>query len=243
MYRKKRFGWFSDHSHRRTMSAMGTPYGLQSMLKDGYKHMSGLDEAVLKNIEACKQLSQITRTSFGPNGLNKMVINHLERLFVTSDTTTILTELEVAHPAASMLVLAAKALETEIGDGTNFVVTLAGELLAQAQSLLVDGLHPSEVVEGYSKARDAVLEMLGDMVLEGSEKLDCRDLQQVSDCMRSAVSAKQFGYEDLLCPLIAEACISTCPSNPANFNVDNESVAKITGTGLGSSEVIKGMIA
>jgi hypothetical protein len=175
------------------------PYGLAAMLKEGHKHFSGLDEAVYKNIEACKQLSQITKSSMGPNGvlqahkplcwlvraatlaciqlvsqamldhdcgsrvqpqvlkllcalwtaalrqpslyaalcgrergkgehaharpagMNKMVINHLEKLFVTSDASTIINELEVEHPAARLLVLAAKAQEAEIGDGTNFV--------------------------------------------------------------------------------------------------------------------------
>lgn len=181
------------------------------MLKEGHKHLSGLDEAVIKNIDACKQLSKITRTSLGPNGacaaqrmltgcgtrrslarvraarrvfdaprraqraaasaggvlrrrccpqpptlkavcasarwrrpggvpsrhtapprrstltsaavaragMNKMVINHLEKLFVTSDAATIVKELEVAHPAAKLVVLAAQAQEAEIGDGTN----------------------------------------------------------------------------------------------------------------------------
>jgi hypothetical protein len=69
---------------------------------------------MLRNIEACKQLAGITRTSLGPNGMNKLVINHLEKLFVTSDAATIVQELEVAHPAARMLVLAAKMQEQEV---------------------------------------------------------------------------------------------------------------------------------
>ena len=73
--------------------------GMSSMLKEGATQMSGIDEAVLKNIEACKQLAVMVRTSMGPNGMNKMVINHLEKLFVTSDARTIVTELEVQHPA------------------------------------------------------------------------------------------------------------------------------------------------
>ena len=73
------------------------------MLKEGSKHLSGLEEATYKNIEAAKQLSTCVRTSLGPNGMNKMVINHLERLFVTSDARTIVTELEVQHPAGGRL--------------------------------------------------------------------------------------------------------------------------------------------
>ena len=81
-----------------------------------------------------------------------MVINHLERLFVTSDASTIVTELEVQHPAAKLLVMAAKAQEAEIGDGTNLVLTLGGELLANAEGLLRDGLHTAEISDGYQRA-------------------------------------------------------------------------------------------
>ncbi|KAI3773900.1 hypothetical protein L1987_48439 [Smallanthus sonchifolius] len=113
------------------------------MLKEGHKHLSGLDEVVLKNIDACKQLSTITRTSLGPNGMNKMVINHLDKLFVTCDTATIVSELEIQHPAAKILVLAGKAQQEEIGDGANLVVSFAGELLQGAEDLIRMGLHPS----------------------------------------------------------------------------------------------------
>lgn len=110
--------------------------GLSGMLKDGHKHYEGVDEAVAKNIEAVKQLAAITRTSLGPNGMNKLVINHLDKIFVTSDTATIVKELEVHHPAAKMVVMAAKMQENEMGDGTNFVVSFAGELLLKASHLL-----------------------------------------------------------------------------------------------------------
>jgi T-complex protein 1 subunit theta len=100
--------------------------GLTSLLKDGYKHFSGLDDAVTRNIEACRGLAVITRTSLGPNAMNKLVVNHLEKIFVTSDAATIVQELEVAHPAARMLTMAAKMQEQEMGDGTNFVITFAG---------------------------------------------------------------------------------------------------------------------
>ncbi|KAI5417402.1 hypothetical protein KIW84_042126 [Lathyrus oleraceus] len=81
-------------------------YGMQSMLKEGHKHLSGLDEAVLKNIDACNQLSIITRTSLGPNGMNEIFVNHLDRLFVANDVATIVNELKVQHLAAKILVLA-----------------------------------------------------------------------------------------------------------------------------------------
>ena len=114
---------------------------MQGMLKDGHKQMSGLEEATYKNIEAAKQLSSCVRTSLGPNGMNKMVINHLEKLFITNDSATIVQELEVQHPAAKLLVMASKMQESEVGDGTNLVVVLAGELLVLAEELLKNGLH------------------------------------------------------------------------------------------------------
>uniref|UniRef100_A0A6Q2Z8N4 T-complex protein 1 subunit theta n=1 Tax=Esox lucius TaxID=8010 RepID=A0A6Q2Z8N4_ESOLU len=119
--------------------------GFAQMLKDGAKHYSGLEEAVFRNIQACKELAQTTRTAYGPNGMNKMVINHLEKLFVTNDAATILRELEVQHPAAKMIVMASHMQEQEVGDGTNFVLVFAGALLELAEELLRMGLSVSEV--------------------------------------------------------------------------------------------------
>ncbi|XP_054803227.1 T-complex protein 1 subunit theta [Prosopis cineraria] len=218
------------------------PYGIQSMLKEGHKHLSGLDEAVLKNIDACKQLSTITRTSLGPNGMNKMVINHLDKLFVTNDAATIVNELEVQHPAAKILVLAGKAQQEEIGDGANLTVSFAGELLQNAEELIRMGLHPSEIISGYTKAINKTVELLDELVEKGSENMDVRNKEQVISRMRAAVASKQFGQEDIICSLVADACIQVCPKNPANFNVDNVRVAKLLGGGLLNSTVVRGMV-
>ncbi|RVW46953.1 T-complex protein 1 subunit theta [Vitis vinifera] len=217
------------------------PYGVQSMLKEGHKHLSGLEEAVLKNIDACKQLSVITRTSLGPNGMNKMVINHLDKIFVTNDAATIVNELEVQHPAAKILVLASKAQQEEIGDGANLTISFAGELLQNAEELIRMGLHPSEIISGYSKAINKTVEILEELVEKGSEKMDVRNKEQVISRMKAAVASKQFGQEDILCPLIADACIQVCPKNPVNFNVDNVRVAKLLGGGLHNCTVVRGM--
>ncbi|XP_051116405.1 T-complex protein 1 subunit theta [Andrographis paniculata] len=218
------------------------PYGIQSMLKEGHRHLSGLDEAVLKNIDACKQLSTITRTSLGPNGMNKMVINHLDKLFITNDAATIVNELEVQHPAAKILVLAGKAQQEEIGDGANLTVSFAGELLQNAEELIRMGLHPSEIIMGYTKAINKTIEVLEELVENDSENMNVRDKESVILRMRSSVASKQFGQEDILCPLIAEACIQVCPKNPANFIVDNVRVVKLLGGGLHDSSVVRGMV-
>lgn len=212
------------------------------MLKEGHKHLSGLDEAVLKNIEACRELSAITRTSLGPNGMNKMVINHLDKLFITNDAATIVNELEVQHPAAKLLVLAARAQQAEIGDGANLTISFAGELLEKAEELIRMGLHPSEIIIGYNKAIIKVLEVLEDLVEKGSENMDVRNKEEVVLRMKSAVASKQFGQEDVLCSLVADACMQVCPKNPANFNVDNVRVAKLVGGGLHNSSVVRGMV-
>lgn len=217
-------------------------HGIQSMLKEGHKHLSGLDEAVLKNIDACKQLSLITRTSLGPNGMNKMVINHLDKLFVTNDAATIVNELEVQHPAAKILVLAGKAQQEEIGDGANLTISFAGELLQNAEELIRMGLHPSEIISGYTKAINKTVEILDELVENGSETMDVRNKDQVLSRIRAAVASKQFGQEDILCSLVADACIQVCPKNPANFNVDNVRVAKLLGGGLHNSTVVRGMV-
>ncbi|XP_043719261.1 T-complex protein 1 subunit theta-like [Telopea speciosissima] len=218
------------------------PYGIQSMLKEGHKHFSGLDEAVLKNIDACKQLSNITRTSLGPNGMNKMVINHLDKLFITNDAATIVNELEIQHPAAKILVLAGKAQQEEIGDGANLTVSFAGELLQNAEELIRMGLHPSEIISGYTKAINQTVKILEELVEKGSETMDVRNKDQAVSRMKAAVASKQFGLEDILCPLVADACIQVCPKNPANFNVDNVRVAKLVGGGLHNSSVVRGMV-
>ncbi len=95
-------------------------------------------------------------------GKKKMVINHLGKLFVTSDASTIIRELEVVHPAAKMLVMAAEMQEAECGDATNLVVVLGGELLQQAEPLVRMGLHPSDIVLGYKKAGAKALQLLGE---------------------------------------------------------------------------------
>lgn len=218
------------------------PYGIQGLLKEGHKHLSGLDEAVLKNIDACKQLTLITRTSLGPNGMNKMIINHLDKLFVTNDAATIVNELEVQHPAAKILVLAGKAQQEEIGDGANLTISFAGEILQNAEELIRMGLHPSEIISGYTKAINKTIELLEEAVEEGSENMDVRNKDEVVSRMKAAVSSKRFGQEDILCPLIADACIQVCPKNPANFNVDNVRIAKLVGGGLHNCSVVRGMI-
>lgn len=90
------------------------PPGFQSMMKEGSKYFRGIDEAVLRNIEACTELCTTLKSAYGPKGLNKMIVNHLDKLFVTSDAGTILRELQIEHPAAKIIVMAAQMQEQEV---------------------------------------------------------------------------------------------------------------------------------
>ncbi|KAF9646189.1 T-complex protein 1 [Thelephora ganbajun] len=210
------------------------------LFKEGYKHLSGLEDAVLRNIQAVAELSDLVRTSFGPNGRNKLLINHLGKLFVTSDAATIIREIEVVHPAAKLLVVASQAQEAEMGDATNTVLIFAGELLKKAEYLLVMGLHPSEIIKGYELARVKTLAEL--------EKLTTTQLptpftqKSLASALRPAIASKQYGYEDTLSDLVAEAAIAVMPPNPKNFNVDNVRVVKVMGGSLSSSKVVQGMV-
>jgi len=213
--------------------------GFASMMKDGAKFFSGLEEAVIRNIGACKEMAETVQTCYGPNGMNKMVINHLEKLFVTNDAATIIRELEVEHPAAKLMILASQMQESEVGDATNFVIIFAGALLRQAEELLRMGLKPTEVAEGYEMALEKALEVLE--TLTCFEVKNTRDEEAVKKAVRTAVMSKQYGNEDFLADLITKACISILPEN-TTFNVDNVRVCKILGSGLFSSQVVQGMV-
>ena len=133
-----------------------------------------------------------------------MVINHLDKLFVTSDAATIIRETEVHHPAAKMIAVAAKMQETEAGDGTNLVISLAGELMLQAEGLLKMGLHPSEILIGYEKASSKALELLEE--LTAYRITDIKDQSEIKKAIKTAIASKQYGLEDFLAGLISEAC-------------------------------------
>jgi len=213
--------------------------GFASMMKDGARFFSGLEEAVIRNIGACKEFAETVQTCYGPNGMNKMVINHLEKLFVTNDAATIIRELEVEHPAAKLMILGSQMQESEVGDATNFVIIFCGALLRQSEELLRMGLKPTEVAEGYEMALEKALEVLE--TLSCYEVKNTKDEESVKKAVRTAVMSKQYGNEDFLATLITKACISILPEQ-TTFNVDNVRVCKILGSGLFSSQTVQGMV-
>jgi len=213
--------------------------GFQSMLKEGARFYSGLDEVAMKNIDACKELAETTKSAYGPNGMNKMVINHIEKLFVTNDAATIMREIEIQHPAAKLLIMASDMQEKEIGDGTNFVLIFGGQLLQNAADLLNMGLSPVEIIDGYNIALSKVQELLPKLV--ASEVKDLANKEFVKKAMRACFSSKQLGYEEFLSDLVTDACMQALKQSQT-FNVDNVRVCKILGSGVLNSSVMKGMV-
>ncbi|KAK1756208.1 chaperonin Cpn60/TCP-1 family [Echria macrotheca] len=210
------------------------------LFKGGYNNYDSEDGAVLRNIDACRAISSTVQTSLGPYGRNKIVINHLQKMILTSDAATILRELDVVHPAAKLLVMASQQQESEVGDATNLVIILAGELLKKAEDLLRMGLKTSDIVSGYDRAQKIALDALEELEVDKVE--DLRSQVELSKAIRTVIASKQNGNEDFLADLVAEAVLDVLPKNPANFNVDNIRVVKIMGGSLEQSRVVKGMV-
>lgn len=172
--------------------------------------------------------------------MNKMVINHLDRLFVTSDAATIIREVEVNHPAARMIAMAAKMQESEAGDGTNFVISFAGELMQQAENLIKIGLHPSEILIGFEKGGKKCLELLEGLSCYSVDNV--RDRTEIQKCIKTTIASKMYGLEDFISGLIAEAALFAMPNEQTKFNVDSVRVQKILGGTINDSVVIHGMV-
>jgi T-complex protein 1 subunit theta len=161
-------------------------------------------------------------------------------MILTSDTATILRELEVVHPAAKLLVMASQQQESEMGDATCLVIVLAGELLGKAEQLLRLGLKTSDIIQGYEKACQYAVEQLDELSIDKVENV--RSKEELAKALRTVISAKQNGSEDTLAELVAEAVLAVLPKNLAHFNIDNVRVVKILGGSLEQSKVVRGMV-
>eukprot|EP00127_Corallochytrium_limacisporum_P007059 Clim_evm19s241 gene=Clim_evmTU19s241 len=216
--------------------------GVRSMMKEGSNYLSGLDEAVIRNIEACAEMVNLVRTSLGPNGMNKMVINHLEKLFVTNDAATILMELEVEHPAAKLLVMASQMQKAEMGDGTNFTMIFAGELLSMAKELIIMGVPPADIITGFDVAEAKCQELMEKLVVDTLAQGDLESVEKVTKALMTTVGSRQYGFHDFLTPVIAEACISVLPKKVTSFDVDNIRIVKILGQSVHGTQWVSGML-
>ena len=215
-------------------------FGFQNLLTEGYRHYAGLEEAILRNIGACKEISLLTRTSYGPNGMKKMVVNHIDRLFITNDTSTILREVEVQHPAAKLVAMASKMQKEDFGDCTNYVVTLAGELLSQAEVLIKSGLHPSAIISGYQIALEEIIKHLEASVAFKLENV--KDERCVLQILESALAPKLPNNYSFFAQLLTTACLSIVQESAPRFNADNIRCIKILGGNVEYSSVVNGFV-
>src|SRR5438876_10559539 len=132
------------------------------ILKEGTRENKGKD-AQKNNIAAAKLISEIVRTSLGPRGMDKMLVDTLGDVTITNDGATILKEIDVQHPAAKMMVEVSKSVDNEVGDGTTSSVVLAGALLENAEELITKDVHPIIIVDGYTRAVEKAQDILEKM--------------------------------------------------------------------------------
>lgn len=213
------------------------------LFKQGYNSYSNADGQINKSITAIREIHQMCLTSMGPCGRNKVIVNHLGKIIVTNDAATMLRELDIVHPAVKVLVMATEQQKIDMGDNTNFVMILAGELLMVCEKLIALGLSAVEIIQGYNMAKDFTLKELDNLVVgEITKKNDKEELIKV---IKPVISSKKFGFEDLLSKLVAEAVSHVLPASESKspfFNVDSIRVVKIMGGSLFNSTVVKGMV-
>ena len=232
--------------------------GLPGMLKQGTRHMtqdSSEASVVLSNIENCVQLTRLLQTSLGPQGRCKLLVNHLDKIFVTSDCASIVKELPLEHPACVLLQQACAKQANEYGTASNMVLALAGELLAQTKSVIskLTWQPASEILAGYQLGLEWMVDTyLPQLVLEGSSAtgLDVSNRESVLKVVRPVLQSKIYGQEDLLAPLIVDACQQVVKTKSGDDQskigvVEPETIrtVKLLGSNLSQSFVVPGYVA
>ncbi|MDW8274916.1 MAG: thermosome subunit beta [Candidatus Nitrosocaldus sp.] len=212
------------------------------ILKEGAKETRG-KEAQRNNITAAKLVAEIVKTSLGPRGMDKMLVDTLGDVTITNDGATILKEMDVQHPAAKMMVEISKATDNEVGDGTTSVVVLAGALLERAEELINKDVHPTIIVDGYNMALEKALQVLDDVSIK-VEPLDKRTLRKIAlTTLASKLVAEESGY---LADLVIDAVLTVAEKKDKDskyrVDVDNIKVEKKAGESLHDTQLIKGIV-
>ncbi len=210
------------------------------ILKEGTSRKRG-KEAQTNNIMAAKVIAEVLRTTLGPRGMDKMLIDGLGDITITNDGASILDEIDVQHPAAKMMVEVAKTQDDMVGDGTTTAVILAGELLRKAEELLAQNIHPTVIVRGYQKAVDKAMEALTKLGI--TVEIDDREtLKKVS---LTSMGSKAVGdARDHLSDITIDAVklIAEKRGNKTIADIDNIQRVKKEGKSLYDTELIKGII-
>ena len=199
------------------------------------------EDAQENNIAACKSVSKAVRTTLGPKGMDKMMVDSVGDLVVTNDGVTILEEMDLDHPAAKMMVEVAQTQEEEVGDGTTTAVVLAGELLKQSEDLLDQEIHPTVITKGYRLAREKSNEVLDD-IAEDVDLSDDEVLQRVAMTAMTGKSAETA--RDYLAEIAVEAVKGVAEERENDFLVDRDMIKleKNEGASVEDTELVNGVI-
>ncbi|WGM90041.1 MAG: thermosome subunit beta [Candidatus Bathyarchaeum tardum] len=210
------------------------------ILKEGTSRSRG-QEAQKNNIMAAKVIAEAIRSTLGPRGMDKMIVDSLGDITITNDGATILDEIDVQHPAAKMIVEVAKTQDDMVGDGTTTAVVLAGELLKEAEELLEEGVHPTLIVKGYRIATQKALEVLDKI----SQTVDLNDKEMLKKVAKTAMGSKAVGTAKEHFADIAVAAINHIAEKQGDkwiVDIDNIQIVKKAGKSLQDTELIKGLI-
>jgi thermosome len=219
------------------VTAGGTPVLL---LKEGSGESKG-KEVQRNNITAARLVSEIVKTSIGPRGLDKMLVDTLGDVTITNDGATMLKEMDVQHPAAKMLIEVSKATDNEVGDGTTSAVILAGALLDKAEELLDKDIHPTVIADGYTKASQRAVESLRSI----AKAVKADDKESLTRIARTSMQTKLVARESQeLASLVVEAALRVAEEKEGKYMVDldNIKVEKKPGGSLKDTKLIKGII-
>ncbi|MEM2557516.1 MAG: thermosome subunit beta, partial [Candidatus Bathyarchaeia archaeon] len=210
------------------------------ILKEGSTRSRG-KEAQHNNIMAARIIAETVKTSLGPKGMDKMLVDSLGDVTITNDGKTILDEMEVEHPAAKMMVEVAKTQDKEVGDGTTSVVVIAGELLNKAEELLNKNVHPTVIIDGYRKAADKALEVLEKIAI-GVDPTDREFLRKVA--MTSMASKIVSENREQLADIAVDAILHVAQKIGDQYRADLDDilVQKKTGESITGTMLIKGLV-
>ncbi len=210
------------------------------ILKEGAERTTG-KSAQRNNILAAKTIAEAIRSSLGPRGMDKMLVDSFGDVTITNDGATILKEIDVEHPAAKMLVEVAKAQDEEVGDGTTSSVILAGELLKRAEKLLDQKIHPTVITEGFRKASSKALEILDSIAIS----IDPKDKDMLKKAAITSMSSKIISeYSEMVSEIVVDACLAVSEEIDGKIQVDLDriQIQKKDGAALDETQFISGII-
>jgi len=207
------------------------------ILKEGGSRTRGRD-AQSMNIAAAKAVAGAVRTTLGPKGMDKMLVDTIGDVVITNDGVTILKEMDIEHPAAKMMVEVAKTQDDEVGDGTTTAVVIAGELLKKSEDLLEQDVHPTVITLGYRQAAEKAQELLKTIAVD----VKAKDKDILAKIAGTAMTGKNAeASKEKLCDLIVRA-ITLVADADGTVDTENVKVEKRVGGAIEDSEIVEGMI-